>query len=88
MAVSATQLYWAVVDPNTNGAAVVAASLDGSGAHAIVSGLDDATGVVVGGSHLYWANAEDSSIGEANLNGTGAHTIIGGQDTPEGVAVG
>ena len=40
------------------------------------------------GSHLYWANDPDGTIGEANLNGSGAHTIITGQDSPFGVAAG
>jgi hypothetical protein len=58
-----SHLYWTNNAQNTAGAGSVwEASLDGSSAHAIVTGQNAPIGVAADGSHLYWANVLDQAI--------------------------
>jgi hypothetical protein len=79
-------LYWATDNGMRDGGTIVEANLDGSNQQTIVSGLNAPRGVVVDGSHLYWANFALFTISEANLDGSNPHTIVSGQD-PVGMAI-
>lgn len=75
------QIYWV----STN--EIWAASLNGSGPHAIVTGQNGAAGIAVNSSHLYWADTADGTIWEAGLDGSSPHTILTTQRGQVGLAV-
>jgi hypothetical protein len=79
-------LYW-TTDIEPEAGTISKANLDGTGAHVIVSGLDDPAGVAVNSTHIYWADFRAGAIMEASLNGTGVKTLVTGQNSPVGVAV-
>ena len=87
-----SHLYWASAGTGVAGVgAIWAANLDGSGAHAIVTGQNDPLAVAAAGTHLYWTNSAGNAAGAgsvwaANLDGSGAHAIVTGQNAPLGVA--
>jgi hypothetical protein len=66
--------------------------LDGGGARILLDGptVDSPAGVAVHGSHLYWANRGNDTIGEANLDGSDPRTLVKGAtvESPTGVAIG
>jgi hypothetical protein len=88
VATGSGHVYWTTLD-----GIIGEANLDGSGAHAIVTG-QAASGLAVDSSHLYWTNFGSpqnpaGSVWEAGLNGTGAHAIVTGQPEEMGqIAVG
>jgi len=82
-----SHLYWTNNAQNTARAGSVwAAGLDGTSAHAIVTGQNAPLGVAADGSHLYWANVLDQAIEQANPDGSSPHAIVTGQNAPLGVA--
>jgi sugar lactone lactonase YvrE len=98
LAADGQHLYWATpptVKFDLNGGSTTipgrigVANLDGSAVNpALISGLDDPSGIAVAGQHLYWANSADGTIGEANLDGTGVNpSFITGANHPSGLAV-
>jgi uncharacterized protein YjbI with pentapeptide repeats len=92
VAVSSSNLYWAVADLTTGSGQIWEANLDGTNAHALaIPPQDNPRGVAVNGSNLYWADNGNGTIWEANLDGTNAHSLtpvpIPGQPEPVGVAV-
>ena len=74
-----SHLYWTNNAQNTAGAGSVwAAGLDGTSAHAIVTGQNAPLGVAADGSHLYWANVLDQAIEQANPDGSSPRAIVTG----------
>ena len=74
-----SHLYWTNNAQNTARAGSVwAAGLDGTSAHAIVTGQNAPLGVAADGSHLYWANVLDQAIEQANPDGSSPHAIVTG----------
>ena len=46
------------------------------------------SGLALDGTHIYWANANNDTIGRANLDGTGMNqSFIAGVSAPTGLAV-
>jgi Low-density lipoprotein receptor repeat class B len=88
VATGSGHVYWTTLDGT-----ILEANLDGSGAHAIVTGQAP-SGLAVDSSHLYWTDVGSpqnpaGSVWEASLNGTGAHAIVTGQPEDMGqIAVG
>jgi hypothetical protein len=69
-------IYWTVegVGLGGGGTTIGRADQDGSSVnHALISSASQPGGVVVDGSHIYWANGSTNSIGRANLDGSGAN---------------
>jgi streptogramin lyase len=54
---------------------------------ALVTGLNQPTGLAISGSHLYIANSGDGTIGQYNLDGTAVNpALITGLDNPLDIA--
>lgn len=85
--VAEAAVYWS----NSNGA-LGRANLDGVEINQsfipLSAGINSPYGVVVDGTHIYWADSGANTIGRANLDGTGVDkSFIPAPNDPQGVAV-
>ena len=91
IALNSTHMFWTT--NNGSASTIRRADLNGQNATEIVSdtGNFDADGLAVDGSHVYWANATDDTIGRADLDGGNPEpAFLGpadGVDGPSGLAV-
>jgi hypothetical protein len=68
---------WTPTDPIAGTATIGGANLDGTGmTPAAVTGLESPCGVAVNGTHLFWANRRQDSIGRAALDGSGLNNLL------------
>jgi hypothetical protein len=80
------QIVWVSQDGG-----ILAANLDGTSPHTIVTGQRGLAGLAATSSHIYWANDgggadRAGTIWTANLDGSSPHAIVTGQTLPSGVA--
>jgi sugar lactone lactonase YvrE len=77
-------IYWA----NAGDGTINQANLDGTDAHAIVTGQTSPVGVAADVTNLYWtSSAGGGEIWRADLEGKNAQAIVTGQANPSGLAV-
>jgi hypothetical protein len=87
LAVSGSHMYWTEKGASADAGVIIEAGLDGSDPQTLVTGQDNPYGVVVYGSHIYWADESAGTIMEAGLDGSNAQALITGLSDVYNVAV-
>jgi hypothetical protein len=88
LAVSGSHMYWTEKYGSADAGVIMEAGLDGSNPQTLVTGQDNPYGVVVYGSHIYWADESAGTIMEAGLDGSNPQALITGLSDVYDVAAG